>query len=132
MGASNPAISFLVIPKSRKATRPPNSVWVARTPVSSTYTRTPAPVGTALAVAPGQAAVGHASEPHDVVVFSLDGDGPRVVHEREMIDETMWLSELTRMQDAEGGQRTRLRFIPLGALVLGEPGQRSKGRKKGA
>lgn len=54
-----------------------------------------------------------------------------VIHEQELIDESMWLSELTRMQSADGGQRTRLRFIPLGALVLGEPGQRSRGRKKG-
>jgi hypothetical protein len=41
-----------------------------------------APVGTAIAVAPGQAVVGHACEPGDVVVFSLGGDGPRVAHER--------------------------------------------------
>jgi predicted amidohydrolase len=40
------------------------------------------PVGTAIAVAPGQAAVGHSREPADVVVFELDGDGPRVAHER--------------------------------------------------
>ena len=42
----------------------------------------PAPVGTAIAVAPGRAAVGHACEPDDVVVFALDGEGPRVAHER--------------------------------------------------
>jgi hypothetical protein len=39
-------------------------------------------VGTAIAVAPGRAAVGHSSEPDDVVVFALDGDGPRVIYER--------------------------------------------------
>jgi TPP-dependent pyruvate/acetoin dehydrogenase alpha subunit len=44
--------------------------------------RSPTPVGTAIAVAPGQAAVGQASEPDDVVVFELDGDGPRMEHER--------------------------------------------------
>ena len=27
-------------------------------------------------------AVGHSAEPDDVVVFELDGDGPRVAHER--------------------------------------------------
>ena len=43
---------------------------------------TPAPVGTAIAVAPGEAAVGHASEPHDVVVFALEGGAPRVAHEQ--------------------------------------------------
>ncbi len=44
---------------------------------------TPAPVGTAIAVAPGSAAVGHASEPDDVVVFALGrDDGPRVDYER--------------------------------------------------
>jgi hypothetical protein len=34
------------------------------------------------AVAPGRAAVGHASEADDVVVFALEPDGPRVAHER--------------------------------------------------
>lgn len=38
--------------------------------------------GTALAVAPGQAAVGHAAEPDDVVVFQLDAGAPTVTHER--------------------------------------------------
>ena len=42
----------------------------------------PTPVGTAIAIAPGHAAVGHASEPDDVVVFELNGDGPRVAYER--------------------------------------------------
>ena len=40
------------------------------------------PVGTAIAIAPGHAAVGHSSEPDDVVVFALEGDGPRVARER--------------------------------------------------
>jgi hypothetical protein len=39
-------------------------------------------VGTAIAVTPGHAAVGHASEPDDVVVFALEADGPRVAHQR--------------------------------------------------
>jgi hypothetical protein len=42
----------------------------------------PTPVGTAMAVAPGHAAIGHASEPDDVVVFALDAEPPRVAHER--------------------------------------------------
>jgi hypothetical protein len=42
----------------------------------------PTPVGTAIAITPGHAAVGHASEPDDVVVFALDGESPRVAHER--------------------------------------------------
>jgi hypothetical protein len=41
---------------------------------------TPAPVGTAIAVAPGEAAVGRASEPDDVAVFALDGGTPRVAY----------------------------------------------------
>ena len=35
-----------------------------------------------MAVAPGHAAIGHASEPDDVVVFALDAEPPRVAHER--------------------------------------------------
>jgi predicted amidohydrolase len=58
------------------------SVVVANSLVIARILDSPAPVGTAIAVAPGQAAVGHASEPDDVVVFALDGDGPHVVHER--------------------------------------------------
>ena len=46
------------------------------------FSPSPAPVGSALAVAPGQAAVGHSTDPDDVVVFALDADGPRVEHER--------------------------------------------------
>jgi hypothetical protein len=45
----------------------------------------------------------------------------RVFHERRGIDEAMWLSELTRHEDGDAGQRTRLHFIPLGALILGDP-----------
>ena len=37
--------------------------------------------GTSLAVASGEAAVGHASEPADVVVFALEGGSPSVAHE---------------------------------------------------
>jgi hypothetical protein len=35
-----------------------------------------------MAVAGGGAAVGHASEADDVIVFDLDSGAPRVVHER--------------------------------------------------
>jgi hypothetical protein len=59
-----------------------SSVVVANSLVIAEILRSPTPVGTAIAVAPGQVAVGHASEPDDVVVFALDGDGPRVAHER--------------------------------------------------
>jgi predicted amidohydrolase len=59
-----------------------SSVVVANSLVIAEILQSPAPVGTAIAVAPGQAAVGHASEPDDVVVFELDGEGPRVAHER--------------------------------------------------
>jgi len=57
-------------------------VVVANSLVIAEILRTPTPVGTAIAIAPGRAAVGHSSDPDDVVVFSLDGDGPRVAHER--------------------------------------------------
>ena len=59
-----------------------SSVVVANSLVIAEILRSPTPVGTALAVAPGHAAVGHSSEPDDVVVFALEGDGPRVAHER--------------------------------------------------
>jgi predicted amidohydrolase len=58
------------------------SVVVANSLVIAEILRSPMPVGTALAVAPGHAAVGHSSEPDDVVVFEIDGDGPHVAHER--------------------------------------------------
>ncbi len=58
-------------------------VVVANSLVVAEILGTPAPVGTAIAVAPGSAAVGHASEPDDVVVFALGrDDGPRVDYER--------------------------------------------------
>ena len=59
-----------------------SSVVVANSLVIAEILRSPTPVGTAIAVAPGHAAVGHASEPDDVVVFALDGDGPHVAYER--------------------------------------------------
>jgi predicted amidohydrolase len=59
-----------------------SSVVVANSLVIAEILRSPTPVGTAIAVAPGHAAVGHSSEPDDVVVFALEGDGPRVAHER--------------------------------------------------
>jgi predicted amidohydrolase len=59
-----------------------SSVVVANSLVIAEILRSPKPVGTAIAVAPGHAAVGHSSEPDDVVVFALDGNGPRVAHER--------------------------------------------------
>jgi predicted amidohydrolase len=61
-----------------------SNVVVANSLVIAEILQTPTPVGTALAVAPGHAAVGHSSEPDDVVVFELDGDGPRVTHERQL------------------------------------------------
>jgi predicted amidohydrolase len=59
-----------------------SSVVVANSLVMAAILDSPTPVGTALAVAGGQAAVGHAADADDVVVFALDGDGPRVAHER--------------------------------------------------
>ncbi|MFL5825169.1 MAG: hypothetical protein ACJ76V_01460 [Thermoleophilaceae bacterium] len=59
-----------------------STVIVANSLVMASILGSDTPAGTALAVAPGEAAVGHASEPEDVVVFTLDGDGPRVAHER--------------------------------------------------
>jgi predicted amidohydrolase len=59
-----------------------STVVVANSLVIAEILRTPMPVGTAIAVTPGEAAVGHASEAEDVVVFALEGDGPRVAHER--------------------------------------------------
>src|SRR5262245_2833463 len=59
-----------------------SSVVVANSLVIAEVLRSPTPVGTALAVAPGRAAVGHSSEPEDVVVFALDSDGPRVERDR--------------------------------------------------
>src|SRR5262245_6958909 len=59
-----------------------SNVVVANSLVIASILRTPEPVGTAIAVAPGEAAVGHASEPDDIVVFTLDGGAPRVAYER--------------------------------------------------
>jgi hypothetical protein len=59
-----------------------SSVVVANSLVIAQILRSPTPVGTAIAVAPGRAAVGYSSEPEDVVVFELDDDGPRVAHQR--------------------------------------------------
>src|SRR5262249_25437415 len=55
-----------------------SSVVVANSLVIASILGTPTPVGTAIAVAPGEVAVGHASEPDDVVVFVLDGGAPRI------------------------------------------------------
>jgi predicted amidohydrolase len=59
-----------------------SSVVVSNSLVIAEILGSPKPVGTAIAVASGNAAVGHSSEPDDVVVFELNGDGPRVTHER--------------------------------------------------
>ena len=59
-----------------------SSVVVANSLVIAEILRSPTPVGTAIGVAPGHAVVGHSSEPDDVVVFTLEGDGPRLTHER--------------------------------------------------
>jgi predicted amidohydrolase len=59
-----------------------SSVVVANSLVIASILGIPAPVGTAIAVAPGEAVVGQASEPDDVVVFVLSGGTPRVAHER--------------------------------------------------
>jgi predicted amidohydrolase len=57
-------------------------VVVANSLVIAAILGTPTPVGTAIAVAPGEAAVGQASEPDDIVVFALDGGAPRVEYEQ--------------------------------------------------
>jgi predicted amidohydrolase len=59
-----------------------STVVVANSLVMAAILGSPTPVGTAIAVAPGHAAIGHASEPDDVVVFALDAEPPRVAHER--------------------------------------------------
>ena len=59
-----------------------SSAIVANSLLIAEILASPKPVGTAIAVMPGAAAVGHATEPDDVVVFALGADGPRVVHER--------------------------------------------------
>lgn len=52
-------------------------------------------------------------------VWSIDTIA-RVYCEAFDIDEDMWILERELMQDRSGGQRTRLKLIPKGALVLGE------------
>jgi predicted amidohydrolase len=59
-----------------------SSVVVANSLVIAEILGTPTPVGTAIAVVPGHAVVGHSCEADDVVVFALDGDAPRVEYER--------------------------------------------------
>jgi predicted amidohydrolase len=59
-----------------------SSVVVANSLVVASILGALGPVGTAIAVAPGEAAVGHASEPDDVVVFALEGGAPRVAYEQ--------------------------------------------------
>jgi predicted amidohydrolase len=59
-----------------------STVVVANSLVMAAILESSTPVGTAIAIASGHAAVGHASEPDDVVVFALDGERPRVAHER--------------------------------------------------
>jgi predicted amidohydrolase len=59
-----------------------SNVVVANSLVIASILGNPSPVGTALAVAPGEARVGHAADPDDVVVFELDGGAPRVAYER--------------------------------------------------
>ncbi len=44
----------------------------------------------------------------------------RVRVEAEDLDENMWVLERTLTQDAQGGQKTRLKLLPLGALVIGD------------
>lgn len=44
----------------------------------------------------------------------------RVALEAEELDETMWVLERVLHQDASGGQRCRLKLLPIGALVLGD------------
>ena len=58
-----------------------STVVVANSLVMAAILGSPTPVGTAIAIASGHAAVGHASEPDDVVVSALDAE-PRVAHER--------------------------------------------------
>jgi predicted amidohydrolase len=55
------------------------TVVVANSLVMATILGTESPAGTALAVTPGEAAVGRTSAPDDVVVFSLSADEPRLV-----------------------------------------------------
>jgi hypothetical protein len=38
----------------------------------------------------------------------------------EQLDESMWLLERTLHQDSSGGQKTSLKLLPKGALLLGD------------
>ena len=58
-----------------------SNVVVANSLVIAEVLESPKPVGTAIAVAPGHAAIGHSSQPEDIVVFDLERDGPRVRYE---------------------------------------------------
>jgi hypothetical protein len=59
-----------------------SAVVVSNSLVMAAILDAPDPAGTAIAVAGGNAALGHASRPDDVVVFELDGEAPRIVRER--------------------------------------------------
>jgi predicted amidohydrolase len=59
-----------------------STVVVANSLVMATILGSPTPIGTAIAIAPGHASIGHASEPDDIVVFAFDAEPPRVAHER--------------------------------------------------
>jgi predicted amidohydrolase len=59
-----------------------SSVIVANSLVIAAVLGMEGHTGASLAVAPGEAVVGHAAEPDDVMVFSLDGGLPSVVHDR--------------------------------------------------
>jgi predicted amidohydrolase len=58
-----------------------STVVVANSLVIAEVLGQPTPIGTSIAISPGSAAVGHGSEPDDVVVFDLADEGPRVVSE---------------------------------------------------
>jgi len=44
----------------------------------------------------------------------------RVVIEAEGLDEVLWVAAVERTQSANGGQKTKIRLLPKGALVLGD------------
>jgi prophage tail gpP-like protein len=44
----------------------------------------------------------------------------RVVVDAEQLDETMWILEVQRVQNAAGGQRTRFKLLPMGAFIMGD------------
>jgi prophage tail gpP-like protein len=51
-------------------------------------------------------------------VWSVDTTA-RVRIDQADIDETMWITEVTKTADRRGGQKTRLKLIPLNSLILG-------------